>query len=138
MWDFPIQRDKSLEYNRPEITVVDKQTKTCLLIDPSCPFDTRIERKEEDKCTTYNELKYEIAKIWTMKEVEVVLMVIGALGTVTKDFKKGIKKTGLQLAVEQLQKPCLLGTARIIRSVRHEMKNRDATIPKTTGCNPLL
>ena len=52
-----------------------------------------------------------------MKEVEVVPMVIGALGTITKDFKKWIKKTGLQLAVEQLKKPCLLGTARIIRKV---------------------
>ena len=54
---------KSLGHNRPDITVVDKLTKKCLLIDPSCPFDTRIKRKEEDKCTNYNELKYEIARI---------------------------------------------------------------------------
>ena len=52
-----------------------------------------------------------------MKEVEVVPVVIGALGIVKKDFKKRVEKTGLQLTVEQLQKPCLLGTARIIRKV---------------------
>ena len=52
-----------------------------------------------------------------MKEVEVIPVVIGALETITKDFKKWIEKTGLQLTVEELQKPCLLGTARIIREV---------------------
>ena len=52
-----------------------------------------------------------------MKEVVVVPVAIGALGTVTKDFRKWIEKTGLELTVEQLQKTCLLGTARIIRKV---------------------
>ena len=52
-----------------------------------------------------------------MKEVEVTPIVIGALGTVTQDFKRWMEKTGLQLLVEMLQKSCLLGTARIIRKV---------------------
>ena len=117
LWDFPIQTDKVLNHNRPDITVVDKQNKKVLLIDPSCPFDTRIEGKEEEKCRNYNELKYEIARIWKMKDVEVVPVVIGALGTVSKNFKNWIKKMGLKLTVEELQKPCLLGTARILRKV---------------------
>ena len=57
LWDFPIQTDKSVEHIRPDIIVAEKQTRKCLLIDPSCPFDTRMERKEEEKCTNYNELK---------------------------------------------------------------------------------
>ena len=57
LWDFLIQTDKKLEHNRPDITVIDKQAKKCQLIDPSCPFDTRIEKKEE-KCANYNEWKY--------------------------------------------------------------------------------
>ena len=117
LWDFPIQTDKVLKHNRPDITIVDKQRKKCLLIDPSCPFDTRIEGKEEEKCANYNELKYEIARIWKLKEVDVVPVVIGALGTVTKKFKKWIDQLELKLTVEELQKPCLLGTARILRKV---------------------
>ena len=117
LWDFPIQTDKKLEHNRPDITVIDKQAKKCQLIDPSCPFDTRIDKKEEEKCVNYNELKYEIARIWKMKEVDVVPVVVGALGTVAKGFKGWIEKMGLQLTVEELQRPCLLGTARVIRKV---------------------
>ena len=89
MWDFPVQTDKTLEHNRPDITVIDKKSKKSILIDPVCPFDTRIEKKEEEKCTNYTELKHEIAKIWKMRKVEVIPVVIGALGTVTKYLRNG-------------------------------------------------
>ena len=55
--------------------------------------------------------------MWRMKDVEVIPLVIGALGTVTKQFEKWIQKLDLEITVEILQKPCLLGTARIIRKV---------------------
>ena len=63
LWDFPIQTGKTLEHNRPDITVIDKKNKKCIPIDPTCPFETLIEKKGEEKCTNYSELKYEIAKI---------------------------------------------------------------------------
>ena len=117
LWDFPIQTDKKLEHNSPDITVIEKKTKKCLLIDPACPFDTRIEKKEEEKCSNYCDLKYEIARMWRIKDVEVIPVVIGTLGTGTKQFEKWIQKLDLKITVELLQKPCLLGTARIIRKV---------------------
>ena len=52
LWDFPIQTDKEMEHNKPDITVVDKKNKVTLLIDPTCPFDTRISQKEEEKTPT--------------------------------------------------------------------------------------
>ena len=88
LWDFPIQTDKTLEHNRPDITVIDKKSKKCILIDPAYPFDTHIEKKEEEKCTNCSELKHEIAEIWKMRKVEDIPVVIGALGTVTKHFEK--------------------------------------------------
>ena len=117
LWDFPLQTDKQLEHNRPDITVVEKKDKSCKLIDPSCLFDTRIEKKEEEKCTKYSDLKYEIARIWKMKKVDVIQVVIGTLGTVTKNFDKWLERLELDLTVEMLQRPCLLGTARIKRKV---------------------
>ena len=117
LWDFPIQTGKTLEHNRPDITVIDKKRKKFLLIDPSCPFDTRVEKKEEQKKKNYSELKYEITKIWKMRKVEVIPVVIGALGTVKKHFEKWIEKLDSELTIETLQKSCLLGTAKIIRKV---------------------
>ena len=48
LWYFPIQTDKTVKHNRPNITVIDKKNAKCILIDLSCPFDTRIEKKEEE------------------------------------------------------------------------------------------
>ena len=55
--------------------------------------------------------------MWRMKDDEVIPVVIGALGTMTKQFEKWIQKLDLEIRAEMLQKPCLLGAARIIRKV---------------------
>ena len=46
-----METDKIVKHNRPDITVIDKKSNKCMLIDPASPFDTRIEKKEEEKCT---------------------------------------------------------------------------------------
>ena len=33
LWGFPIETDKTLEHNRPDITVIDKKNKKCILIE---------------------------------------------------------------------------------------------------------
>lgn len=62
-YNFPVQTDKCLEHNRPDIAVIDNKNKRCQQINTSCTFDSRIERKEEGKCMNYNQLKYEIARV---------------------------------------------------------------------------
>ena len=117
LWDFLIQTDETLEHNGTDITVIDKKSKKCLLIDHACLFDTRTEKKKEEKCTNYSEVKYEIAKNWKMRKVEVIPVVIGALGTVSKHFEEWVEKFDLDLVIEALQKPCLIEMAQIIRKV---------------------
>ena len=52
-----------------------------------------------------------------MRKVEVILVVIWALGKVTYHFEKWIEKLDLDLITETLQKHCLLGMTRIIWKV---------------------
>ena len=49
--------------------------------------------------------------------MEVVPVVIGALGSVTKEFDRWIKKLGTTFNVGVVQKTALLGTARTLRKV---------------------
>ena len=58
LWDFSIQTDKKLEHNKPDITLLDKESKSTLLIDPLCPFNTRICTKVQEKLDNYNLLKF--------------------------------------------------------------------------------
>ena len=65
----------------------------------------------------YQDLKREIGRLWKLKMVEVVPVVRGALGSVTKGFDRWIGKLGIPFNVGVMQKTAFLGTARILRKV---------------------
>lgn len=115
LWDFMIQCDRMVEYRKPDIVVVEKKERRCLVIDVAVPGDIRIEEKENEKVEKYQELKQEIIKLWEMKKVDVIPIVVGALGAVSRRIRDWISRTGLKVRVEHLQKTALLGTARILR-----------------------
>ena len=48
-WDVSIQTERKLEHNKPDHMVLDKKHKACLVIDVACPFDGRINKKEQEK-----------------------------------------------------------------------------------------
>ena len=117
LWDVNIQCDNVIEARRPDIVVVDKKEHKGILIDIAVPDDVRVGEKELEKVEKYQELKREIGRLWKLKHVEVVPVVIGALGSVTKDFERWIRKLGIAYNIGVMQKTALLGTARILRKV---------------------
>ena len=87
------------------------------VIEPSCPFDTRICTKEQEKLDNYNPLKFKVAKLWGQKKVTIVPIIIGALGTVSSKFQSWVNTIDIECPTKLLQKTCLLVIARIIRKV---------------------
>ena len=61
----------------------------------------------------------ELKPISRLRSVTVVPVITGALGTVSKDIEKWLAETGVTCSLEALQTACLLGTARILRTLRH-------------------
>ena len=120
LWDFKIQTDKVISHNKPDILVFDKQSRDLMIIDVTCPFDTRIQEKEREKIERYQDLKWELIRIWRCKTAKVVPVVIGALGTFTKGLEGWLKKISPSIQILTLQKACLLGSARILRYVLNE------------------
>ena len=117
LWDFKIQTDKVLEHNKPDILLFNKNTRTCLIVDVACPFDTRVVEREGDKIDRYQDLKWEIKRIWECSNVRVVPLVIGALGTISRSHQGWLDVVSPKVSFGILQKACLLGTARILRYV---------------------
>ena len=87
------------------------------IVDVTIPGDERVNEREVWKIEKYKLLKDEIARMWYMKEVIVIPVVVGALGAVSNGFEKYIAAIGIELRVEHAQKAALLGTARILRLV---------------------
>ena len=69
---------------------MEKGEKRCLIADIAIPNDKNFGVKEEEKIQKFDEQKWEIKELWSMKRVDVVLVVIGALSTVSKKLEKWI------------------------------------------------
>ena len=62
--------------------------KTATIIDLALPGDRRIIYIEKEKTEKYQNLKREIQRLWNLKKIDVIPVVLGALGSVTKNFGK--------------------------------------------------
>ena len=117
IWDINIQCDNVVEARRPDLILVDKKAKLCVIIDVAIPRDCRIHDKEIEKIEKYQNLKKELKRLWSLKKAEAVPVVVGVLGCISKDFSGWMETLGIKLGVGMVQKSVLLWTARILRKV---------------------
>ena len=116
LWDFTVQCGRKIDAKRPDIVFIDKEREV-VITGVAIPGDDRVEGKELEKLEKYQLLKDEIAKVWRVRKVIVVPVVIGALGAVSVNFKEYMKRIGVNVRLEVIQKTALLGTAKILRKV---------------------
>ena len=74
---------------------------------------SRRSKKKRDK---YQNLRTELRRLWD-KPVEVVPIIIRAIGTIPKSLKRNLEELGADVAPGLLQKSVVLETAHIIRRV---------------------
>ena len=114
--NFTVQCDRKIEARRPDIVFIDKEREV-VIIDVAILGDDRVKDKELEKLKKYQLLKDEIAKVWRMRKVIVVPVVIGALGAVSVNFKEYMRQIGVNVRLQVIQKTALLGSAKILRKV---------------------
>ena len=87
-----------------------------MLIDVAIWGDRNVIKKEGEKILNYMDLTIEIQRMWKVK-TRVILVMIGATGTISKSLRKYISNTPGNHEVKELQKTAILGTAHILRKV---------------------
>ena len=60
LWDMTIQCDNVIEARRPQLVLVDRKKKSCVIIDIAVPGDSRIREKEMETIEKYQNLKIEL------------------------------------------------------------------------------
>ena len=93
-----------------------KKKRTYKIVGIAAPDDLIVKLKESEKKDRYLDLARELKKLWNMK-VTFILIVIGALGTVTKILIKGLEDLEIRRQVETIQTTALLRSAKILRKV---------------------
>ena len=76
-------------------------------MDFTVPVDHRVKLKESEKKNKYLDLGRELRKLWNMN-VTLILIVIVALGTVTKGLAQGLEDVEITGWVETVQTTALL------------------------------
>ena len=117
MWDIPANNDRTITANRPDIIIKDSGNSTCKLIDMSIPSDRNIALNEiKKKQVQKPRVQLELLRMWQMK-IEVISVVVGALGTIKKGMVENIKRVSERATVTETQRISMLGSARIRRKV---------------------
>ena len=115
-WDQKVVTPTEFKSNRPDMVVIDKSNKKWWMIDFSVPYDPNVVSKEKEKIDRYKDLAAEVARMHNVK-VEVVPIVVGSLGVVTKDLTRWLGRVGVGDVVGGLQTSAIIGTAAILRKV---------------------
>jgi len=87
-----------------------------MLTDVAISGDRKVIKKEAKKILKYKDLTIEIQRMWNVK-TKVIPVIIGAIGTISKSFRKYVSNIPGKHEVKGLQKTAILGTAHILRKV---------------------
>ena len=66
-------------------------------------FDIQVKDKEKEKIENYQDLKRELKRIWKLRKVTVVPIIIGASGTVSNDIEKWLTEIGVTCRLESFK-----------------------------------
>ena len=97
--DFPFHH--KIEHNRPDIIKI------------ASPFDHQVSHKEQEKIEKYQDLKRKQKRLCNnCKEVVLLPIIIGALGTVSNKIHLYLKKAGLDRSMQPITKSLFTGNSK--------------------------
>ena len=117
LWDVMVQSDREIRARKPDIAVVNKNERSCVIIDIALPEDIKVSKKEREKIERYQELKREIKRMWNIRSIKVIPVVVRTAGSTSQKLKSCREELEVVISTALLQKTALLGTACILKKV---------------------
>ena len=115
LWDVDIRTDRINSAHRPDIVVHDSLERSVILIDVAIPADVNIVDKEREMILKYVDLRLELQKIWNLRCIKFIPIVIGALGSFTPNLLQNLEVLPGVHKIGPLLKAALLGSAYLLR-----------------------
>jgi len=118
-WNRSILTDKTIGFNRPDKTFMNKKTKNTFLIGIAVPSTRNLAKTITDKQNKYQKLANEICAMWKQKEAQVIPIVISSTGVIPKSLSQSLTILNLHPNTYlQLQKSVILGTCSTVRNYK--------------------
>ena len=119
-WDTKIETLTPCKHNKPDIVLWKKARKKCYVIDICVCLDVNIDKNIKMKHDHYLPLTAELKRLYSEYSFEVIPVVLGATGIITKSLSTALEKIGVKCITEVIlkcQKSAILGTLKIVKSV---------------------
>ena len=94
-WNRSILTDKTISFNLPEITFMNKKTKNTFLIDIAVPNTHNLAKTMTDKQNMYQEMANAICAMWKEKAAQVIPIVISSTGVIPKSLSQSLRRINL-------------------------------------------
>lgn len=115
-WDRSILTDIMTISNRPDVILWDKEKSKVYLIDFAVVNSNNLEKTKNQKITKYQQLAYEIKRLWNVNEVIIIPIILSTLGLVPQFLTNSLLKLNLPInIINRLQHSVLLSSAHITR-----------------------
>lgn len=126
-WNYSFSTLRLIQANKPDIVLLDQQLKAMFIIEFSAPAEVNIARKEEEKRTKYQDLLFQLRRMYPEYTVRLVVLVIGSLGGMRSTFLAEIKSIPAcqpvaHILAGRMQKAVILGSLRLLRA--HESRTQ--------------
>eukprot|EP00957_Ditylum_brightwellii_P200073 15251978-Ditylum_brightwellii.AAC.2 len=103
--------------NRPDIVIWDSAKKCAFFIDATVLMDISMIKAAAEKYKRFRDLEIAYKKEFQLQKVHTIPIVVGALGTLYKNFDTCLAKVSPIVCADPTQKEVLLGTTYILRRV---------------------
>ena len=123
-WNVPILSDSKLKHNQPDMRVWLKKKRKLFVVEMCCPWDARVFAWEKEKEAKYKAAVVELAVEYQREGVEVVMvvLVIGALGTIVSLEEELMKIIGdkkeVRFVAERMQRACVTKTLKAVNKFK--------------------
>ena len=112
LWDFVMQTDHQISARRPDLVLINKKKRICHLVDFSVSIDSSENKKRKQNDKLIPESRQNLKKLRNMK-VMVIPIVVGVLGTISKNLGKKIEMK-IRERIETIETTALLKSVRIL------------------------
>ena len=119
-WDTKVKTTQTLQHNKPDIVLWLKKEKKCFIIDIIVGLDVNINKNIDLKHDSYFLLAVELKRLYQDYTFEVIPIVLGATGAITKHLKSNLEKIGIgniTYVIRKCQMKAVLGTMKVVKSV---------------------
>jgi hypothetical protein len=126
----PLFTDKTVPFNRPDITLPDKTNEESAFTEYAIPLTHNLQATVAETQSKYQNLAFEIKQLGQLNKIIVTPLVLYAAGVTRNVLNQSLTNLGLQsLLLSQLQKVVILNTCSIVRKFFNDLSDEEVDNP---------